>query len=61
MNIKIKLYANGSIPVFKHKSDACADCFSAETKVVKAHSRELISLGFAIQLPRGYEAVIRLK
>lgn len=61
MKIKIKLIKNGKMPEFKTKGACCADCYARAEKPieVKAHSRELIPLGFAVELPKGYEMVIR--
>lgn len=59
MDVKIKLMDNGKLPQFMHRGDACCDCYSAEETVIKAGERKLVKLGFAIQLPEGYEAVVR--
>lgn len=49
----------GKMPLFKRIGDACMDCFSYEKATVEAHSRKLIDLGFALELPEGFEAVVR--
>lgn len=61
MNIKIKLLPNGKLPVFAHEQDACADCYSTLEKgfLISPNGRCLIPLGFALELPAGYEAVLR--
>lgn len=65
MNVKIKLIKNGQLPKFTHNGDACCDCYArpGESKesvyIIAEHGRALIPLGFAIQLPAGYEAIIR--
>lgn len=61
MKIKIKIIENGKMPEFKTKGAVCADCYARTEKPIeiKAHSRELIPLGFAVELPKGYEMVIR--
>lgn len=64
MNIKIKVIENGKIPEFKREGDACADCYARITDnidhiSIPAHSRCLVNLGFALELPKGYEAVVR--
>lgn len=61
MKIKIKLIENGKMPEFKTNGAVCADCYARAEKPieVKAHSRELIPLGFAVELPKNYEMVIR--
>lgn len=61
MNVKIKLIENGKIPEFKTDGAVCADCYARceEDKIIFPHTRQLVSLGFAIELPKGYEAQIR--
>lgn len=60
VRVKIKLVNNGKVPVFKHPGeDACCDCYANENVTIEVGKRALIPLGFAIQLPRRYEAVIR--
>ena len=62
MNIKIKLIEGGKAHVYKYMEDACADCFSRIQEgaiKIPAGERRIIPLGFAIELPTGYEAVIR--
>lgn len=60
MEVKIKLkQENAQVPVFKHKGDACCDCYACESVSVNVNQRELVNLGFALELPVGYEAVIR--
>lgn len=56
-NIKIKLIA-GKIPEYKTKGAACADCVSRIDKWVWLKP-VLIPLGFALELPEGWEAQIR--
>ena len=62
MRIKIKLIKDGKMPVYKTAGAACSDCF-ARLEVpfiaISPGCRALIPLGFAIELPEGYEAVIR--
>lgn len=57
--MKIKLLENGTVPKFMHPGDACADCYSAEDKVIYCGKRDLVKLGFALAIPDGYEVVIR--
>ena len=59
MNVKIKLMENGKMPEFKRAGDACLDCYSAEDIVINPGNRSLIKLGFAMEIPEGYEGVIR--
>lgn len=64
MNVKIKIIEGGKMPMFQHKGDACADCYARiadniDHISIPAHSRCLVNLGFALELPEGYEAIIR--
>ena len=61
MNIKIKLIAGGKAPVYKTEGAACCDAYARleEDVVINVGERVVIPLGFAIELPEGYEAVIR--
>ena len=58
---KIKLIENGKLPEYTRNGDACLDCYSrCETPIeIKPKERALIPLGFALELPVNYEAVIR--
>lgn len=59
--IRIKLIDGGQAPVYKTADAACADCYASviDDTTIYVGDRKLIPLGFAIQLPKGYEAVIR--
>ena len=59
--IRIKLVEGGKAPVYKTTGAACCDCYARleEDVVIKVGERAVIPLGFAIELPEGYEAVIR--
>ena len=61
MKIKIKRIGNGILPEYKREGDACLDCYARCDKVMvlKPKDRVMIPLGFALELPEGYEAVIR--
>lgn len=62
MDVKIKLFEGGIMPEYKHEGDACLDCharLAADMISIPAHSRCLVNLGFALELPAGYEGVIR--
>lgn len=58
---KIKLIKNGKLPEYKRDGDVCLDCYSrCENPIeIKPKERALIPLGFALELPANYEAVIR--
>ncbi len=59
--VKIKLIKGGKLPQYKTSGAVCADCYARteEPIVVPAGSRKLVPLGFAVELPHGYEMVIR--
>lgn len=57
--IKIKLFGNGKVPVRKTSGAACFDCFANKSLVIKKGSREKVPLGFGLELPYLFEAVIR--
>lgn len=61
MNVKIKLIDGGKLPEYKRDGDVCMDCYARceEPQPILAGKRALIPLGFALELPEGYEAVIR--
>ena len=61
MKIKIKLIDDGRLPEFKTDGAVCADCYSRceEPIEIKPGERKLIPLGFAVELPKGYEMVLR--
>ena len=61
MKIKIKLFEGGRLPEFKTDGAVCADCYSRckNPIEIKPNSRALIPLGFAVELPKGYEMVLR--
>ena len=61
MKIEIKLIDGGKLPEFKTDGAVCADCYArCETPIeIKPNERKLIPLGFAVELPKGYEMIIR--
>lgn len=59
MNIKIKLFDGGKMPTYKTSGAACADCYANEDAVLLVGETRLVKLGFALELPEGYEAQIR--
>ena len=62
MKIKIKPVEGGKLPVYKTEGAVCADCYarlSAQFISIPKGKRCLVNLGFAIELPEGYEAVVR--
>ena len=57
--VKVKLIKGGKLPEFKTDGAVCLDCYSREEVKIPGHDRALVPLGFALQLPQGFEAVIR--
>lgn len=62
--VKIKVLEGGRLPIYKTKGASCCDCYARidnpnKEVVIFPNERELIPLGFALELPEGYEAVIR--
>lgn len=57
--IGIKLYNGGKVPVRKTAGAACYDCFANETACIPSGGRSKIGLGFGLELPYMFEAVIR--
>lgn len=61
MEIKIKKVGNGKLPEYKTEGSAGADCYARLEKeiTIKAGKSETIPLGFAVEIPAGYEMQIR--
>lgn len=61
MQIEIKVIENGKIPEYKTIGSAGADCYARLEKeiTIKAGRSEMIPLGFAVEIPAGYEMQIR--
>lgn len=61
IDCKVVLVEGGKLPEMKREGDACFDCYARLDNPVKIKigMRQLIPLGFKIQLPEYTEAVIR--
>lgn len=62
VEVKIKKIEDGVLPSYTREGDTCLDCcarIGADAINVPARSRCLVNLGFALELPLGWEAVIR--
>lgn len=61
MQIKIKKINDGKLPEYKTTGASGADCYARIEKpvVIKAKKTETIPLGFAVEIPAGYEMQIR--
>jgi len=61
MEIKIKRIENGKLPEYKTIGSAGADCYARIKKdvIIKSGKSGTIPLGFAVEIPDGYEMQIR--
>lgn len=62
MKIKMKIVDGGKMPEYKTEKAACCDCYArliTPSIIIPKNTRCLINLGFCLELPEGYEAVIR--
>ncbi len=60
-DVKIKIFGNGRKPEYKTAGAVCADCYANLDGCIciPVGQRRLIPLGFAIELPKGYELQVR--
>ena len=61
MQIKIKRIENGKLPEYKTIGSAGADCYARIDKEIILNENEVVTvpLGFAVEIPEGYEMQIR--
>ena len=59
MKVKIKKIKEGQLPIYKREGDVCMDCFARKSVKVFGLGRCLVPLGFSLELPKGYEAIVR--
>lgn len=59
MKINIVLIKDGKIPEYKTIGSAGADCYSRVDEILKPQEIKKIPLGFAVEIPMGYEMQIR--
>ena len=59
MIINIKIIEDGRYPVYKTNGSAGADCFARMDAVIAPKETKVIPLGFAVEVPSGYELQIR--
>lgn len=59
MQIKVKLVEGGKMPEYKTSGAACADCYARVQTIIPSGERRLVPLGVCLELPEGYEAVVR--
>lgn len=62
MNIKIQsLVPDLKFPSYGHPGDAGLDVYARETQMIESGKRKLFMLGFALELPDGYVALVKDK
>lgn len=63
MDIKIKTVDGGKLPTYESAGAAGADCYARvnEKIVLKAGKQVTVPLGFAVEVPEGYEMQIRAR
>lgn len=60
-----KLTADAKLPAYSRSGDACMDCYADKEVVIpkltleNGVGRALVPLGFALELPKGWEALVR--
>ena len=61
LDVKIKLINGGKLPAYSRDGDVCLDCYARceNPIVIEKKERVLIPLGFALELPENYEAIVR--
>ena len=59
IKVDVKIIEGGELPKYQRKHDACLDCYSRINVVIPKGKRVLVPLGFALELPTGYEAIVR--
>ena len=61
MQIKIKRIENGKLPEYKTTGSAGADCYARIDKEIILNENDTVTipLGFAVEIPEGYEMQIR--
>ena len=59
MEVKIKLINKGVVPVYKTEGSSGADVFANSDVSIEPKEVKLIPLGFAVEIPEGFEMQIR--
>lgn len=59
LDVNIKLLDDGKIPVYKTDGSAGADCFARIDVAIASKETAIVPLGFAVEIPKGYEMQIR--
>lgn len=62
MEIKIKrMNAAAILPTYAHPGDVGMDLYSLETYILKPAERKIFAVGFALEFPEGYAAIVKDK
>ncbi len=62
MKVKIKkLYPNAKLPSYAHPGDVGLDMYALENHTVKPGERKFFNVGFALEFPEGYAAIVKDK
>lgn len=62
MKIKIKkLHPEAKLPTYAHPGDVGMDLYSLEDYDLKPGERKIFSVGFALEFPEGYAAIVKDK
>ena len=60
MNIKFRKLVPNAIPFkYSREGDACMDMYASEDYVVYSNTTMIIPTGIAVEIPEGYEGLIR--
>lgn len=59
VSVNIKILEGGKAPIYKTEGSCGADCFSRGDIFIPVHETRLVPLGFALELPEGYECQVR--
>ncbi|MBS3106805.1 dUTP diphosphatase [Candidatus Woesearchaeota archaeon] len=61
VEIKIQKIADVKMPHYVHEGDSGMDIYAAEDAILEPGERKLVSCGFRMAIPVGYEAQVRPK
>ena len=60
IRVKFKKLIDYAIPFkYTREGDACMDMYSVEDTIVEPNSTEVISTGIALEIPTGFEGIVR--
>ncbi len=62
MQVKIKrMHKDAVLPAYAHPGDVGLDMFSLEDYSLKSGERRIFPVGFALEFPKGYAAIVKDK